>query len=111
MFVSGGTSPIDHPKDMDQMGLEGPITSEDDNSLQDHADTILLELEPTLRTYCLISILSKDKPLDGRDRSKIPETLLREIRNLTEPNNITERQTGWVKTHKIVKTLIQLHAY
>jgi len=94
VFVSGGTSPVEHPMDMDPMGMDGPIKQEDDSSLQDHADTILLELEPTLHTYCLISLLSKDKPLEGKDPAKIPESILREIRNLTEPNNITERHMG-----------------
>ena len=95
--MSGGTSPIDHERDRSRPNLdtlEGP-NHNDDNSLKDHADTIVLELEPTLRTYCLISILSKEKPLEGVDRKKIPETLLAEIRYLNEPNNITERQTGW----------------
>ena len=77
-----------------ELDIEMVKSEDDDTKLQDHADTILLELEPTLRTYCLISLLSKEKPLDGSNLKKIPETVLREIRNLSEPNNITERQTG-----------------
>ena len=40
VFVSGGTSPLDHP-DL-PMGMDGPLRPDDENALQDHADTILL---------------------------------------------------------------------
>ena len=53
-----------------ELDIEMVKSEDDDTKLQDHADTILLELEPTLRTYCLISLLSKEKPLDGSNLKK-----------------------------------------
>ena len=47
VFVSGGTSPLDHP-DL-PMGMDGPLRPDDENALQDHADTILLGKDQILK--------------------------------------------------------------
>ena len=123
------------------MGMDGPLRPDDENALQDHADTILLgkdqilnliffkpllwiskqisdvkemivkslpdllkEMEPSLRTLCLIALLAKEKTLEGSDLEKIPDSILREIRNLSEPNDISkpdnfpERHMGWANS-------------
>ena len=48
------------------------------------------EMEPSLRTLCLIALLAKEKTLEGSDLEKIPDSILREIRNLSEPNDISK---------------------
>ena len=51
VFVSGGTSPLDHP-DL-PMGMDGPLRPDDENALQDHADTILLGKDQILNSIFL----------------------------------------------------------
>ena len=61
-------------------------------------------MEPSLRTLCLIALLAKEKTLEGSDLEKIPDSILREIRNLSEPNDISkpdnfpERHMGWANS-------------
>ena len=46
MYISGGTSPI-----VDDLAGEYEVTPKDEN-LQDHDQTIIVELEPNLNTIC-----------------------------------------------------------
>ena len=46
VYISGGTSPVN-----DDLGSEFEMASKDEN-LQDHDQTIIVELDPNLHTLC-----------------------------------------------------------
>jgi len=86
VYISGGTSPVS-----DDLGGEFEMASKEEN-LQDHDQTIIVELEPKLNTLCMIKILNAHAKFD---LSQLPDHLRREISNLSEPNQLSsERQNG-----------------
>lgn len=89
VFISGGTSPI-----TDDLSSQYDLVQKDETEqLQDHDQTIVVELEPTLNTICIVNILSN---CDNLDLSILPEILRSQIYNLSEPNSIAinDRQNG-----------------
>lgn len=87
VFISGGTSPV-----LDDLDSDYDIVTKEEN-LQDHDQTIIVELEPTLNTICVVNILNNP---GSWDLSILPEVLRKQIENLSEPNQLStgERQNG-----------------
>ena len=84
IFLFGGTSPYDGPPLFFTPNQLQQIPETDGISLIDHNDLRVLDLSPSLKTLCLLKVVTL-----GLDTTWLPQDLQRDIINFTSPNNIS----------------------
>lgn len=91
LFLFGGTSPYTGPPiqfTQEQLELM-PDQDETMDKLMDHADMYVLDLNPSLKTLCLLKVIE----LSNKSRdysSELPRDLVNDIANMTSKNSISK---------------------
>ena len=90
LFLFGGTSPYHGPPiDFTPAQLElMPEQGEAMDKLMDHSDMFVLDLNPSLKTLCLMTVIANSHKLDYRH--ELPQNLVTEINNMTVRNSISK---------------------
>ncbi|XP_076273431.1 kelch domain-containing protein 3-like [Rhynchophorus ferrugineus] len=81
VFIFGGTSPhvVNDVEELnDASGLDG---------LVDHSDMYILDLNPSLKTLCMLTVREYNL-----DESSLPQSLRTELTNMHLPNKITQNR-------------------
>ena len=65
-----------------------PEQGEAMDKLMDHSDMFVLDLNPTLKTLCLMTVVANSDKLDYRH--ELPQNLVTEINNMTVRNSISK---------------------
>ena len=89
LFLFGGTSPYDGPPIQFTVEQMQHLPQNNDNTLSkliDHNDLYVLDLSPSLKTLCLLSVI-KHK-LQGVEF--LPRDLKMELESMTRPNIISK---------------------
>ena len=88
LFLFGGTSPYTGPPiifTQEQLNLM-PDQEETMDKLMDHADMFVLDLNPSLKTLCLLKVVELSNK--SKDYSnELPRDLVMEIANMTSNNS------------------------
>ena len=91
LFLFGGTSPYTGPPiifTQEQLNLM-PDQEETMDKLMDHADMFVLDLNPSLKTLCLLKVVELSNK--SKDYSnELPRDLVMEIANMTSNNSISK---------------------
>merc|ERR1712107_664088 len=87
LFLFGGTSPYTGPQlyfTPEQLSLLPQQEEDTSSQLMDHDDLHVLDMNPSLKTLTLVSIIQNKISTEG-----LPRTLLTEISNMTQNNSIS----------------------
>ncbi|CAG5099072.1 Oidioi.mRNA.OKI2018_I69.XSR.g16225.t1.cds [Oikopleura dioica] len=97
VLISGGTAPVEDRS----RWLSDPVESEDEEiALKDLAETVLLDFDPTLKTFCLMEVMKNLAMLNSLDAPQLPKTLINELSDLTEDNEISCKRTNGERPRK-----------
>jgi len=90
LFLFGGTSPYTGPPIFFTPAQLELMPDQDDamDKLMDHADMYVLDLNPSLKTLCLLKVIQMSEKIDFR--RELPRDLLVEINNMTDNNSISK---------------------
>lgn len=90
VLISGGTAPVEDRNKW----MADESEDESDIALKDLAETVLLDFDPSLKTLCMMEAIQNISLVSSPSAPRLPRTLINELNDLTEDNEISCKRTN-----------------